>query len=63
MKKSFFFSTIIIVILLTYNVVLAEDFARVGLIDFQRCLKESKEGQRVFQILQRRRKINLQETA
>jgi len=59
MKKSFFFSTIIIVILLTYNVVLAEDFARVGLIDFQRCLKESKEGQRVFQIL-KKKKDNLQ---
>jgi len=55
MKKSFLFSAIIIVILLAYNVVLAEDFARVGLIDLQRCLKESKEGQKVFQILKKKK--------
>jgi outer membrane protein len=55
MKKSFLFSAIIVVILLTYNVVLAEDFPRVGLIDLQRCLNESKEGQRVSQILQKKK--------
>jgi len=55
MKKSFFFSAIIVVILLIYNVVLAEDFARVGLIDLQRCIKESKEGQKVFQILKKKK--------
>jgi outer membrane protein len=55
MKKSFLFSAIIVVILLTYNVVLAEDFVRVGLIDLQRCLKESKEGQKVFQILKKKK--------
>jgi len=55
MKKSFLFSAIIVVILLAYNVVLAEDFARVGLIDLQRCLKESKEGQKVFQILKKKK--------
>ena len=55
MKKSFLFSAIIVVILLVYNVVLAEDFARVGLIDLQRCLKESKEGQKVFQILKKKK--------
>jgi outer membrane protein len=55
MKKSFLFSAIIVVILLTYNVVLAEDFVRVGLIDLQRCLKESKEGQKIFQILKKKK--------
>jgi outer membrane protein len=55
MKKSFMFSAIIVVILLVYNVVLAEDFSRVGLIDLQRCLKESKEGQKIFQILKKKK--------
>jgi len=55
MKKSFLFSTIIVVILLSYNVVLAEDFSRVGLIDLQKCLKESKEGQKIFQILKKKK--------
>jgi len=55
MKKSFLFSAIIVVILVSYNVVLAEDFARVGLIDLQRCLKESKEGQKIFQILKKKK--------
>ena len=55
MKKSFLFSAIIVVILLAYNAVLAEDFARVGVIDLQRCLKESKEGQKVFQILKKKK--------
>ena len=55
MKKSFLFSAIIVVILMVCNVVLAEDFARVGLIDLQRCLKESKEGQKVFQILKKKK--------
>ena len=58
MKKSFLFFTII-ALLLGYNIVLAEDFSRVGLIDLQRCLKESKEGQRVFQVL-KKKKDNLQ---
>ena len=49
------FSAIIVVILLVYNVVLAEDFSRVGLIDLQRCLKESKEGQKIFQILKKKK--------
>jgi len=58
MKKSFLFFTII-ALLLGYNIVLAEDFSRVGLIDLQRCLKESKEGQKVFQVL-KKKKDNLQ---
>jgi len=55
MKKSFLFSAIIVVILLIYNVGLAEDFARAGLIDLQRCFKESKEGQKVLQILKKKK--------
>jgi outer membrane protein len=55
MKKSFLFSTIIIVILLGYNVVLAEDFTKVGLVDLQRCLQESKEGEKVFKLLKKKK--------
>ena len=55
MKKSFLFSALIVLILMVCNVVFAEDFARVGLIDLQRCLKESKEGQKVFQILKKKK--------
>jgi outer membrane protein len=59
MKKTFLLSTIFFVILFTHNVVLGEDFTKVGLIDLQRCLKESKEGQKIFQIL-RKKKDDLQ---
>jgi len=55
MKKSFLFSAIIIVILSGCNTVLAEDFSRVGLIDLQRCLRESKEGQKIIQILKKKK--------
>jgi len=55
MKKSFLFSTIIVVILLICNAAFAQDFTKVGLIDLQRCLKDSKEGQKVSQILQKKK--------
>jgi len=55
MKKGFLFSVIIVVILIVYNVVLAEDFARVGVLDLQKCLKESKEGQKVIQVLKEKK--------
>jgi outer membrane protein len=55
MKKSFLFSAIIVVILLICNVALAQDFTKVGLIDLQRCLTLSKEGQKVSQILQKKK--------
>jgi len=44
-----------ILVFVMCNAVLAEDFARVGVIDLQRCLKESKEGQKVFQILKKKK--------
>jgi outer membrane protein len=55
MKKSLLFSAIIVAVLLTHNLVLAEDFTKIGLIDLQRCLQESKEGQKVSQILQKKK--------
>lgn len=57
MKKSFLFSAIIIVILLTHNVTLGEDFIKVGLIDIQRCLEESKEGQKVLGLLKKKKDV------
>ena len=55
MKKSFLFSAIIVAVLFTYNSVLAQDFTKVGVIDLQRCIRESKEGQKVSQILQKKK--------
>ena len=55
MKKGLLFSAIIIVILLGCNLVLAESFSKVGLVDLQRCLQESKEGQKVFTILKEKK--------
>ncbi|RLB28655.1 MAG: hypothetical protein DRG66_03245 [Deltaproteobacteria bacterium] len=57
MKKSFLFSTIIILILLTHNVVLGEDFIKIGLIDVQRCLDESKEGQKIINLLKKKKDV------
>ena len=57
MKKGFLFSAIIIVILLTHNVTLGEDFIKVGLIDIQRCLEESKEGQKVLGLLKKKKDV------
>lgn len=57
MKKSFLFCTIITVILLTHNVAWGEDLTRVGLIDLQRCLQESKEGQRATQLLKKKKAV------
>lgn len=58
MKKAFLFSTIIIAILLIHNVnvALAEDF-KIGLIDLQRCLEKSKEGQKIFQLLKKKKGV------
>jgi outer membrane protein len=42
------------VILLAYNIVLGEDFVRIGLVDIQRCLNESKEGQKAIKLLKKR---------
>ncbi len=54
MKKYFLCSSIIMVILLAYNIVLGEDFVRIGLVDIQRCLNESKEGQKAIKLLKKR---------
>jgi len=57
MKKGFLFSAIIMVILLTHNVALGEDSIKVGLIDIQRCLDESKEGQKVLELLKKKKEV------
>ena len=55
MKKSFLVSTAIMVILLGYNIALGEDPNRIGMIDLQKCIKESKEGQKVFGALKKKK--------
>lgn len=55
MKKSLLVSTIIMAILLGYNMALGEKSIKVGLIDLQRCLQESKEGQKVLRLLKKKK--------
>jgi len=55
MKKSFLVSTAIMVILLGYNIALGEDPNRIGMIDYQRCINESKEGQKMFAALKKKK--------
>ena len=55
MKKNFLVSTIVMVILLGYNIALGEDPSRVGMIDLEKCIKESKEGQKVFAALKKKK--------
>ncbi|UCG99908.1 MAG: OmpH family outer membrane protein [Deltaproteobacteria bacterium] len=55
MKKSLLVSTIIMAILLGYNMALGEKSIKVGLIDLQTCLQESKEGQKVLTLLKTRK--------
>lgn len=57
MKKTFLFSTIIMVILLANTVVLGEDLIKIGLIDLQRCLSESKEGKKITQLLKKKKNV------
>jgi outer membrane protein len=55
MKKSLLVSTIIMAILLGYNMALGEESIKIGLIDLQRCLQESKEGQKVLRLLKKKK--------
>jgi outer membrane protein len=57
MRKGFLFSTIIIVTLLACNMAMGEEVIRVGVVDLQRCLQESKEGQKVTQILKKKKEV------
>ena len=57
MKKTFLFSIIIMVILLANNVVLGENLIKIGLIDLQRCLSESKEGKKITQLLKKKKDV------
>ncbi len=54
MKKCFLVCTII-AILLTPILALGEESTKIGLIDLQRCLHESKEGQKAIQRLKKRK--------
>ena len=54
MKKYFLVCTII-AILLTPNLALGEESTKIGLIDLQRCLRESKEGQKALERLKKRK--------
>jgi outer membrane protein len=51
MKKNLWLSAIVSVIVLWSNVSFGEEQKRIGLIDLQRCVQESQEGQKVFEVL------------
>jgi outer membrane protein len=55
MKQCFLVSSIIMVILLGYNIALGEDLSRIGIVDLERCIKESKEGQKIFAVLKKKK--------
>ncbi len=54
MKKSFLF-ILMIGILFANNIVLGEDHIAIRIIDMQRCLKESKQGQKIFEALKNKK--------
>jgi outer membrane protein len=55
MKKCIWLSAIVTVIVLCSTVSLGEEKKQIGLIDLQRCLDESQEGRKVFEILKRKK--------
>ena len=55
MKKSVWLSVIVSVIVLWSTVSIGEEQKRIGLIDLQRCVQESQEGQKVFSVLKRKK--------
>jgi len=42
---------------LPHNVALGGDSTKVGVLDIQRCLEESKEGQKVLEILKNKKDV------
>jgi outer membrane protein len=56
MRKNFaFLAIIVMVILLDYSISRGEDRIKIGLIDLQSCLQESKEGQKVLEVLKKKK--------
>lgn len=59
MRKCVFFATTVALILFLSSAVFGQELTRVGLIDLQRCLQESKEGKKATELL-KRKKADLQ---
>jgi outer membrane protein len=55
MKKSLLFFSITMVVLLVYGIGLTEDGSKMGVVDLQECLRESKEGQKVVKLLKKKK--------
>ena len=52
MKRNFLLSAVIIILILfVYDSALGQNPARIGVVDLQRCLDESNEGKKAFEIL------------
>jgi outer membrane protein len=54
-KNSLFFAIIVMVILLICSISRGADGIKIGLIDLQRCLQESKEGQKAAELLKKKK--------
>jgi len=57
--KKLFFLIVLIAVSFSTGIVLGEDSISVGVVDMQRCIQESQEGQKVFDAL-KNKKENLQ---
>jgi len=55
MRKCVFFATTVVLILFVHSAVFGQELARVGVIDLQRCLQESKEGKKATELLKRKK--------
>ncbi len=55
MRKCVFFATTVALILFLSSAVFGQELTRVGLIDLQRCLQESKEGKKATELLKRKK--------
>ena len=57
MKKGLLFVLVASITLLLFTTAFGQDAAKIGVIDLQRCLKESQEGQKAFQLLKKKKDV------
>jgi outer membrane protein len=55
MRKWLWLSVIVSVIVLSSTVSSGEEEKRIGLVDLQRCIQESEEGRKVFEVLKKKK--------
>jgi outer membrane protein len=55
MRKCVFFATTVVLILFLSGAVFGQELTRIGLIDLQRCLQDSKEGKKATELLKQKK--------